>query len=111
MKGPHFSLWVDYHYRGANLYTFEEFEPYEFGDYDDCAAAQAACREMVSEYIQDCAQPGVSVQKLMDKHAAEGIVPQVLRDGASSGECTFSASEYALQRARELAGDLWNEDD
>ena len=106
-----YSLWVDYNTRGINLYTGDEFEPYQFGEFTDCAAAQAACRRLVDEDLTDRARPGVTLDQLIQDYHDAGVNPKIIHPDGTPCGCQFAAADYARLRARELAGDLWNDAD
>ena len=91
-----FVVWVDYRSHGIKHTEFA-----------DCASAQWECRKLIEEYIDDLAGPGVPVEEIMRSYEADGIALQILSEDSS--QCSTPAAEYASQRARERAGDLWNE--
>ena len=100
-------VWVDYRFRGINLYSGDTFEPYKHAEFADCATAQWECRKLIESYIDDEARPGVTAGQIMETCQAEGIAPRIICEDPSCS--TPDINEYALQRAQERAGDLWNE--
>ena len=83
-------------YVDDNFHYMDESERYKLGEFDDCAAAIAACKQIVDEFLPP--DSGMS-EDLFVKYIMFGEDPFILTDDPN---CNFSARDYA--RERMLAG-------
>ena len=67
-------------------------------EFDDCAAAIAACKEIVDEFL---VPNGGKPEDLHATYLMFGEDPFILTDDPN---CKFSARDYARERVRILAG-------
>ena len=81
-----------------NFHYMDESERYELGKFKDCAAAVAACKKIVDEFL---ASNRGGPDDLMATYVMFGEDPFIVTDDP---ECKFSARDYARERARELTG-------
>jgi len=84
-------------YVDDNFHYMDESERYKLGEFDDCAAAIAACKQIVDESLLS------NFGKCEDPHATYlmfGDDPFILTDDPN---CKFSARDYARERMRVLA--------
>jgi hypothetical protein len=77
-----------------NSHYMDESERYEHGRFDNCAAAIAACKQIVDEFLEIGAGNGTP-QERFHLYTTFGEDPFIVsRDPA----CTFSAWDYARER-------------
>ena len=92
---PTYTVFVD-----DNFHYMDESERYKLGEFPDCAAATAACKRIVDEFVERVDSNG-SAEDLFRQYTSFGEDPWIASDDP---ECPkFSAWEYARQRCRELA--------
>lgn len=85
-------------YVDDNFHYMDESERYRLGEFDDCAAAIAACKQIVDEFLlPNCGKS----EDLFASYTMFGEDPYILTDDPN---CKFSAWGYARERVRELAG-------
>jgi hypothetical protein len=84
-------------YVDDNYHYMDENERYKLGEFDDCAAAIAACKEIVDEFLLE--NRGKS-EDLYVTYVMFGEDPFIKSDDP---DCRFSARDYARERSRELA--------
>ena len=88
----HYTVCVD-----DNFHYMDESERYKLGEFDDCAAAIAACKRIVDEFLLpnfgEC-------EELYVTYLMFGEDPFILTDDPT---CKFSARDYARERVRVLA--------
>jgi hypothetical protein len=85
-------------YVDDNYHYMDESERYKLGEFDDCAAAIAACKKVVDESLQHCSGGEGDV---LATYCMFGDDPFIVSDDP---DCKFSARDYARERVRELAG-------
>ena len=79
-----------------NFHYMDESERYTLGEYDSCAAAVAACKKVVDEFlIHNLGQ----CDDLMASYCMFGDDPFIITDDP---DCRFSARDYAREQARLL---------
>lgn len=84
-------------YVDDNFHTMDESERRKAGEYDDCASAIAACKQIVDECLLDDCGEG---EDLYVTYLMFGEDPFIRTDDP---DCKFSARDYARERARALA--------
>lgn len=84
-------------YVDDNFHYMDESERCKLGEFDDCAAAIAACEQIVDEFLlPNCGQ----CEDLYVTYTMFGDDPYILTDDPN---CKFSARDYARERVRVLA--------
>jgi hypothetical protein len=81
-----------------NFHYMDESERYKLGEFADCAAATAACKQIVDEFLISCG--GNNDAELYKQYVTFGEDPWI---SSEDSECKFSAWNYARERAKELA--------
>jgi len=84
-------------YVDDNFHYMDESERYKLGEFEDCAAAVAACKRIVDEFL--LANFG-HYDDLFATYAMFGEDPFIFTDDPN---CRFSARDYARERVRALA--------
>jgi hypothetical protein len=82
-------------YVDDNFHYMDENERYKLGEFDECAAAIAACRQIVDEFLLQ--NRGYS-EDLLVTYVMFGEDPFMTEDP----DCKFSARDYARERVRIL---------
>ena len=77
-------------------FHLDDGERYELGEFDDCAAAIAACKQIIDDFL--LTNLG-KYKDLYDSYKAFGSSPLLITDNPN---CEFSSWDYAEQRVREL---------
>src|SRR5258708_2881041 len=77
-----------------NFHYMDESERYKLGEFDDCAAAIAACKQIVDEFLLP--NSGRS-EDLYVTYTMFGEDPFILTDDPN---CKFSARDYAREAVR-----------
>jgi len=91
-------------YVDDNFHYMDESERYKHGEFDDCASAIAACKQIVDEFLKENRSKG---DELLATYLMFGDDPFILTDDP---DCKFSARDYARERVPELAkgrGRFW----
>ena len=83
-----------------NFHYQDEDERYRLGAFPTCAAATAACRNIVDQYLTSAYQPGMTAEKLWQSYRDFGEDPFIRATGVPA--CTFSAWTYAQERCHVL---------
>ena len=83
-------------YVDDNFHYMDEDERYKLGEFDDCAAAIAACKQIVDEFLLP--NRGQS-DDLLVTYLMFGEDPFIMTDDP---DCKFSARDYARERVRIL---------
>ena len=81
-----------------NFHYMDESERYKLGEFDDCAAAIAACQQMVDDFLQSNSG---KCDDLLATYAMFGEDPFIVTDDPN---CKFSARNYARKRVQLLEG-------
>jgi hypothetical protein len=81
-----------------NFHYMDESERYKLGEFADCAAAMAACKEIVDEFLTSCGGNNTGAE-LYKQYVTFGEDPWI---SSEDSECKFSAWNYARERAKEL---------
>jgi hypothetical protein len=84
-------------YLDDNFHYMDEDERHKLGEFDDCAAAIAACEQIVDEFLLP--NRG-QCEDLFATYLMFGDDPFILTDDPN---CKFSARDYARERVRVLA--------
>jgi hypothetical protein len=84
-------------YVDDNFHYMDESERYKLGEFDDCAAAIAACQQIVDEFLLHNCGKG---EDLHVTYLMFGEDPYIHTDDPN---CKFSARDYARERVRVLA--------
>ena len=84
-------------YVDDNFHYMDESERYKLGEFDDCAAAIAACKRIVDEFL--LSNFG-GCEDVCATYTMFGDDPFILTDDPA---CKFSARDYARERVRVLA--------
>lgn len=84
-------------YVDDNFHYMDESERYKLGEFDDCAAAIAACKQIVDECLLHNCGNG---EDLYVTYLMFGEDPFIRTDDPN---CKFSARDYARERVRVLA--------
>ena len=84
-------------YVDDNFHYMDESERYKLGEFEDCAAAIAACKQIVDEFL--LANLG-RCENLLATYLMFGEDPFILTEDS---HCKFSARDYARERAQVLA--------
>jgi hypothetical protein len=82
-----------------NYHYMDESERYRLGEFPDCTAAVAACKQIVEEFFSTC-DLNTTDAELYHQYVSFGEDPWVKSDDPG---CKFSAWDYARELARELA--------
>jgi hypothetical protein len=85
-------------YVDDNFHYMDESERYKLGEFDDCAAAIAACQQIVDEFL--LTNFG-TCEDVYATYTMFGEDPFIRTDDPN---CKFSARDYARERVRVLAG-------
>jgi hypothetical protein len=93
MRQYKYTVFVD-----DNFHYMDESERYKLGEFDDCAAAVAACKRIVDEFLQSNSS---GHDDLMATYCMFGEDPFILTDDP---DCKFSARDYARERVQVLRG-------
>lgn len=84
-------------YVDDNFHYMDESERYKLGEFDDCAAAIAACKQIVDEcLLHNCGK----AEDWYVTYLMFGEDPFIHTDDPI---CKFSARDYARERVRVLA--------
>ncbi|HMA37958.1 MAG TPA: hypothetical protein VKY74_26145 [Chloroflexia bacterium] len=83
-----------------NYHYMDERERYRRGAYPTCAAATAACRQIVDEYLRAAYRPGMTADALWQGYVSFGEDPFIQAPGDPA--CTFAAWDYARARCAAL---------
>src|SRR5215471_14480730 len=86
-------------YVDDNFHYMDESERYKLGEFADCASAIAACKQIVDEFFANCYLENTDAE-LLKQYLFFGEDPWISSDDP---DCRFSARDYALERAKELA--------
>jgi hypothetical protein len=81
-----------------NFHYMDESERYKLGEFADCAAATAACKQIVDEFLISCGENNDA--ELYKQYVTFGEDPWI---SSEDSECKFSAWNYARERAKQLA--------
>ena len=81
-----------------NFHYMDESERYKLGEFEDCASAVAACKQIVDEFLNTCG--GKTDAEIYHQYVLFGEDPWI---SSTDSECKFSAWNYARERAKELA--------
>lgn len=84
-----------------NFHYMEEDERRELGTFATLEEALAACRTLVDRWLADNHKPGMTGAELYSLYASFGEDPFIL-SGEGGPECSFSAWDYAKERAEAL---------
>lgn len=82
----------NYHYQ-------DQDHRYTLGEFDDLAAAVAACQRIVDRYLAQAFEPGMTAGALYRSYTSFGEDPFIV---GVDGDLPFSAWEYAMARCAEL---------
>ena len=82
-----------------NFHYMDESERYKLGDFEDCASAVAACKQIVDEFLSGC-DLNCTPAELNHQYVTFGEDPWI---STSDPDCKFSAWDYARSRCQELA--------
>lgn len=82
-----------------NFHYMDESERYQLAEFDSCAAAVTACKEVVDDYLRMAYEPGMPVEELLTSYLSFGEDPYIL---TTDKQCLFSARDYARQRCEEM---------
>ena len=86
-------------YVDDNFHYADESERYKLGEFATAAAAVAAAKKVVDEYLASAYEPGMTVEELSRSYLLFGDDPYIVpRDTDSE----FSARDYARARCDEL---------
>ena len=85
-------------YVDDNFHYMDENERYKLGEFDDCAAAIAACKEIVDEFL---ASTWGKSEDLYVTYVMFGEDPFILTDDPN---CKFSARDYARDKVAAFQG-------
>ena len=80
-----------------NFHYMDASERYKLGEFEDCASAVAACKQIVDEFLTTCGAD--TDAELYHLYVTFGEDPWV---ASEDSECKFSAWNYARERAKEL---------
>lgn len=83
-----------------NSHYMDESEAYDHGSFATYAAAEAACRKIVDDYLGGARKPGMSADDLFRSYTMFGEDPTI--DAAGPDGRHFSAWDYARARCAEL---------
>jgi hypothetical protein len=86
-------------YVDDNFHYMDENERYKLGEFDNCAAATAACRKIVDDFLQQSRRES---QNLIETYVMFGEDPFIVSDDP---DCKFSARDYARERVRAMKED------
>ena len=84
-------------YVDDNFHYMDESERYKLGEFDNCAAALAACKQIVDEFL--LSNRG-QCEDVLVTYVMFGDDPFIVTDDPN---CKFSARDYARERVRLLA--------
>src|SRR5437879_12391803 len=79
----------------------DEEERYELGSFDSLAAAIAACKEIVDEFLLAGFKPGMNAEELYSSYMSFGEDPFIV---GGEQPRPFSAWDYAKERSQEICG-------
>lgn len=79
-----------------NFHYMDESERYELGEFDDCEAAIAACKQIVDDFLQS------NRGRQEDLYAAYSLFGEDPFIRTDDPNCHFSARDYARERVRRL---------
>ena len=77
----------------------DENEAYKLAEFDNCAAALLACRQVVDEFLLSTYGPEMTAQELRALYMGFGDDPYIV---SADYRCKFAAWEYARQRCEEI---------
>ncbi len=80
-----------------NFHYMDESERYKLGEFEDCASAVAACKQIVDEFLNTC--DAKTDAELYHLYVTFGEDPWI---SSTDSECEFSAWNYARERAKEI---------
>jgi hypothetical protein len=83
-------------YVDDNFHYMDESERYQLGEFPDCAAALAACKQCVDQSLRDSRVEG---QDTLATYLMFGDDPFIVTEDP---DCKFSARDYARERVRTL---------
>lgn len=86
-----------------NFHYMDESERYRLGEFDSCAEALAACREIVDDYLLLAYAPGMTAAELWASYSMFGEDPFIL---SGDKECRFSGRDYARERCEVICQPL-----
>lgn len=87
-----YSVYVD-----DNFHYMDESERYHLGDFANHAAAVAACKKMVDDYLASAYKPGMTIGELLGSDTSFGDDPWIKPKLCDSSP-PFSARDYASRR-------------
>ena len=90
-----YSVFVD-----DNFHYMDEDERYHLGDFADYAAALAACKKRVDDYLASAFKPDMTAAKLFESYTSFGDDPWIKSKPFRSPR--FSAWNYAKQRCQDM---------
>ena len=82
-----------------NFHYMDESERYKLAEFEDCASAVAACKQIVDEFLNTCDSSKTDAE-IFHQYVLFGEDPWI---SSTDSECTFSAWNYARERAKALA--------
>jgi hypothetical protein len=85
-------------YVDDNFHYMDESERYCAGEFSDCAAAVAACKQIVDRFLEENLG---GEEDLMAQYVMFGEDPFIVSDDP---DCKFSGRDYARERVRVLTG-------
>lgn len=90
-----YTVWVD-----DNFHYMDESNRYELGKYESLAAAIAAAKRIVDEYLLSAYKHGITADQLYHSYVSFGEDPFIIP--SEGNEILFSAWNYAKARCQEL---------
>ena len=85
-------------YVDDNFHYMDESERYKLGEFDNCAAAIAACQQIVDEFLL------TNLGACEDVHATYTMFGEDPFIRTDDPNCKFSARDYARERVLALTG-------